>query len=152
MNFLDKNSLFNTVDSVSEAFLFNIEINADERNDIADFIINQQGKPKTYANTFALTEQDLDRDLIIFTGEKIKANAGKCHMIGEEASRILRLLDLRNDKINSAIKNSDTGLQNRISNSYPLLFLFICQPFLMFIYISNCPRHFNILLTFSLYI
>ena len=53
---------------------------------IADFILNQQGKPDAYADTFAPTENDLKKDLVLFTGEKIKSRAGKRHMIGEVAS------------------------------------------------------------------
>jgi hypothetical protein len=99
MKYLDRNSLFNTVDNVSEALLFALEIDHNEKTEIADFIINQQGKPRTYANTFAPTETDLRQDLILFTGEKIKSGVGKCHMIGEEASRILRKLNLPLDRI-----------------------------------------------------
>ncbi len=117
MNYLDKESLFNTVDNVSEALLFNFEMNADEKKEIAEFIVNQHGKPRTYANTFAPTELDLTRDLILFTGERIKTNAGKCHMIGEEASRILRKLELQNDKISIALHQADTGLHKRIAES-----------------------------------
>lgn len=117
MKYLDENSLFQTVDNVSEALLFNTNIDDDERLQIADFIISQQGKPYTYANTFAPTENDLKRDLILFTGEKIKSKVGKCHMIGEEASRILRKLDLHTDKINSALQKADNGLNNLI-NTY----------------------------------
>ena len=90
MKYLDKNSLFKTVDNVSEALLFKLGIDKNEKAEIADFIINQQGKPRSYANTFAPTEIDLKQDLILFTGEKIKSGVGKSHMIGEEASRVLR--------------------------------------------------------------
>jgi hypothetical protein len=115
MKYLDKNSLFKTVDNVSEALLFALEIDNNEKAEIADFIINQQGKPRTYANTFAPTENDLKQDLILFTGERIKSSVGKCHMIGEEASRILRKLDLGLDKVNDALQKADSGLQMQIN-------------------------------------
>jgi hypothetical protein len=115
MEFLDKNSLFKTVDNVSEALLFDLRIDSDETIEIADFIVNQQGKPHAYANTFAPTETDLKNDLVLFTGEKITTGAGKCHMIGEEASRILRKFELQSDKIKLALHKADIGLKTRIN-------------------------------------
>jgi len=115
MKYLDRTSLFQTVDNVSEALLFNMKIDADEKKEIADFIVNQQGKPKTYADTFAPTENDLKHDLILFTGERIKTNAGKCHIIGEESCRILRVLNIQTDQLKTALQKADIGLRNRIS-------------------------------------
>jgi hypothetical protein len=115
MKYLDKNSLFQTVDNVSEALLYDLKIDTDEKIEIADFILNQQGKPKTYADTFAPTENDLKHDLILFSGERIKTSAGKCHMIGEEASRILRKLGIQTNNVKVALQRADTGLLNRIN-------------------------------------
>lgn len=117
MKYLDENSLFQTVDNVSEALLFDFDINPSEKLTIAGFILNQQGKPRTYANTFAPTETDLKQDLILFTGERIKTSAGKYHMIGEEACRILRKLNLQTKEIQMALQKADNGLQNRIEDS-----------------------------------
>jgi hypothetical protein len=117
MKYLDTSSLFQTVDHVSEALLFGLEIEPNEKTAIADFIINQHGKAGTYADMFAPTEYDLKHDLILFTGEKIKSNVGKCHMIGEEASRILRQLDILTDKVKVALQQADAGLLYRINES-----------------------------------
>jgi hypothetical protein len=117
MKYLDKSSLFHTIDNVSEALLFGLEINENEKYKIADFIVNQHEKPRAYANTFAPTDIDLKHDLILFTGEKIKTGAGKCHMIGEEACRILRKLDLKTYKVKTALQEADRGLQKRIYES-----------------------------------
>ena len=116
MNYLDTNSLFHTVDNVSEALFFNLKIDNNEKTEIVDFILNQQGKPKTYADTFAPTEIDLKQDLILFTGEKIKTNAGRCHMIGEESSRILRLIGGDSEKVQMALNKADLGLLSRINS------------------------------------
>jgi hypothetical protein len=117
MKYLVNKSLFKTIDNVSEALMFNLKIDTDEKFKISDFIINQQGKPYTYADTFAPTEVDLKNDLMLFTGEKIKTTAGKCHMIGEEAARVLRRLGLKNEKIKTALRKADIGLQKRIDDS-----------------------------------
>ena len=80
MKYLNSTSLFETIDKVSEALLFDLEIDYDEKLKIADFIATQQGKPNSYANTFAPTETDLLQDLILFTGERVKSRVGKCHI------------------------------------------------------------------------
>jgi hypothetical protein len=116
MNYLDTNSLFQTVDNVSEALFFNLEIGDNEKFKIVDFILNQHGKPKTYADTFAPTEIDLKHDLTLFTGEKIKTNAGRCHMIGEESSRVLRLIGGQSEKVQRVLNKADFGLLTRINS------------------------------------
>lgn len=116
MHYLNTNSLFQTVDQVSEALFFDREIDDKEKTGIVNFILDQQGKPGTYADTFAPTEKDLTHDLVLFTGEKIKTNAGRCHMIGEEASRILRLIGGGSDKVREALDKADDGLLSRINS------------------------------------
>ncbi len=116
MDYLDTSSLFKTVDQVSEALFFNLEISDNEKASIADFIVHQQGKPNAYANTFAPTEWDLNHDLRLFTGETIRTNAGRRHIIGEEASRILRLIGGQDEKVLTALNNADQGLLGRINS------------------------------------
>ena len=116
MAYLDKTSLAKTIDNVSEALLFGFDISEHEKPEIADFIIKQHGAPYSYANTFAPTDEDLKRDLILFTGERIKSRAGKCHTLGEEASRILRKLKIEDQRIHIALRESDEGLQKRIDD------------------------------------
>lgn len=115
MNYLDSSSLFQTIDNVSEAMLFDLPVDYPEKVKIVNFIAGQQGKPNSYADTFAPTDTDLKRDLVLFTGEKIRSRVGKCHMIGEEACRIIRKLDVKSDHVNKALKRAEIGLQNQIT-------------------------------------
>jgi hypothetical protein len=117
MPYLDESSLANTIDNVSEALLFGLEISDNEKQAIAVFLVKRHYAPGGYANMFAPTDSDLKRDLVLFTGEKIKTNAGRCHMMGEEASRILRKMNINNDKIEEALKEADAGIQKRIAES-----------------------------------
>lgn len=116
MEYLDPTSLFKTIDNVSEAILFDLDIADDEKLQVAEFICEQQDNPNSYGNTFAPTDFDLKRDLVLFTGEKVKSRVGKCHMIGEEASRILRKMKLNNARVNDALNKADKGLQNFIDS------------------------------------
>jgi len=116
MTYLDKTSLARTIDNVSEALLFGFDILENEKFEIADFLVGQHGAPYSYANTFAPTYEDMKEDLILFTGERVKSRAGKCHTLGEEASRILRKLKIEDQRINTALSESDEGLQKRIND------------------------------------
>ena len=117
MNYLNTNSLFETVDNVSEALLFDLKIEEEERSAIANFIVNQQGKPYAYAASYAPTAFDTKHDLILFTGERITTNAGRFHMIAEEASRVLRSLNIADPKIHTSLKQTDDLLKGQI-NTY----------------------------------
>ena len=117
MNLLNQYSLAKTIDNVSEALLFGNTITVSEKSGIADFILNQHLQPGNYANTFAPTKTDLQEDLVLFTGEKIKSRAGKCHVLGEEASRILRKLSRDSDMVNEILNQADSGLRSRIDES-----------------------------------
>ena len=117
MNYLDTTSLSNTIDNVAEALLYGFDIATAEKAEIANFIATRHYFPNAYANMFAPTRNDLQRDLVLFTGEKIRTKAGKCHMIGEEASRILRKLNVFNAKIKAVLSEADEGLQERIGES-----------------------------------
>jgi len=108
-SYLDSTSLFQTVDRVEEALLFGREITIDEKIDIANFIANRQGKPHAYANMFAPTDEDLKQDLILFTGEKITSRVGKCHMIAQEASFVLRKLNVQTFAVKEALEKSDSS-------------------------------------------
>ena len=115
MKYLDPNSLFQTIDNVSEALFFDFEIGDHDKKEVVNFILSQQEKPQTYADTFAPTEYDLQHDLVLFTGEKIKTQAGRRHMIGEEACRIIRVIGMSNDQVNKALDRADQGLLSKIS-------------------------------------
>ncbi len=117
MEYLDKVSLAQTIDNVSEALLFNLEIGEKEKYALADFIAGRHGQPRSYANTFAPTDFDLQKDLILFTGEKVTSAVGKCHMIGEEASRILRKLNIETETVKMSLIQADEGLHRRISEN-----------------------------------
>lgn len=117
MDLLNKDSLFQTIDNVSEALLFGLPIRAKEKDEISRFIVSRHGKPHAYANTFAPTESDLREDLILFTGERIKTNAGKCHIAGEEACRILHKLNVKTEVVLSILSEAESSLQKRIESS-----------------------------------
>jgi hypothetical protein len=114
MNFLVQNSLVQTVENLSESFLIDEKINEKDRISLANFIINQQDKPFCYANTFAPTEYDLNKEFRLFTGEMLNSKVGLCHVIGEEACCVLRKLDVHDPMVELALQKANDGLNSYI--------------------------------------
>jgi hypothetical protein len=127
MVYIDKTSLAKTIDNVSEALLFSFIIDETEKTEIASFLVEQHFAPGAYANMFAPAEKDMKRDLVLFTGEKIKSNAGRCHVMGEEASRILRKLDVKSPEVIQALQEADSGIQKRIKESGSISGTYCCR-------------------------
>jgi hypothetical protein len=114
MENLEQNSLVQTVEYISEAFLLGKKIDKNSRISLAKFIVEQQDKPNCYAHTFAPTEFDLTNEFRLFTGEKVNSKVGLCHILGEEASVALRRLNLGENKIELAIEKANKGLNSFI--------------------------------------
>lgn len=122
MDLLNKNSLVQTIDNISEAMLMNKEIPLKDKTLLANFILSRQDKPLAYAHTFAPTEFDLAHEFRLFTGEKVNSKVGLCHILGEEASSILRKLNSKKGNIDIALQKADNGLDsyiNKYSHLYP---------------------------------
>jgi hypothetical protein len=116
MEYRDPLSLAATIDRVSEALFFGLEIEASEKQSVTEFLIKRHYAPGAYANMFAPTEMDMKQDLVLFTGEKIKSNVGRRHMLGEEASRILYKLGVNNETIKTVLQEADEGISQRIKS------------------------------------
>ncbi len=91
MNCLSRNSLYATLDSISELLFFKHQIPESQRVAAARWIASRQGLAGSYAGMFAPTEQDT-LGIHLFTGEAVRSRAGVAHILGEEGCRILALL------------------------------------------------------------
>jgi hypothetical protein len=89
---LHTDSLAKTVDAIDEAYFLDRPIAHDAREHIAHWIAARQGIEGAYGGLFAPTALDMQSELRLFTGEKITSNAGRAHVLGEEACRALVLL------------------------------------------------------------
>lgn len=120
MSIPDITSLSKTIDQVSEAFLFGRDISANEKEETAEFIVSRLGKPGSYAGMFAPSNTDMNRDLTLFTGERITSRVGKCHVIAEEASRVLRKLGSEDETTKTALRQADAALMRQIQAYQPM--------------------------------
>jgi hypothetical protein len=102
MKILNPDSLVKTVDNFNEASCYDIDWLV-EAGDLADWISKRLGKEGGYLGSFAMTESDWEMEFRLFTGERIITKAGRAHVIAEEASRVLRIIE------------EETGVEIRLS-------------------------------------
>lgn len=102
-------SLSQTVDAINAAHFDSRTLAAAERGEAARWIAARQGLPGAYGGTFAGFPSERSNGIVLFTGERI-ASASARHILGEEASRALRLLRVRNRSVTRALDAADEGL------------------------------------------
>jgi hypothetical protein len=82
---------------------------AAERQQVARWIAARQGLPGAYADTFAGFPAEREEGIVVFTGERITSASAR-HILGEEASRALRSLQVRDGGVQAALERADAGL------------------------------------------
>jgi hypothetical protein len=113
---INKASLSKTVDAISEALFDGRALPAAERGQAAAWIAGRQGLPGAYGGTFAGFPAERSKGIVLFTGERI-ASASARHILGEEASRSLRLLRVRSPQLTSALARADDGLMECLARA-----------------------------------
>jgi hypothetical protein len=106
---IDRTSLSATVDGINAALFDGRAIPAAERSQAARWIAGRQGLPGAYAGTFAGFPAERSKGIALFTGERITSASAR-HILGEEASRALRQLRVRDTEVTRALDNADEGL------------------------------------------
>src|SRR5262249_20019291 len=102
-------SVSKTVDAINAADFDRRPLTSAERREAARWIAARQGLPGCYGDTFAGFRAERSRGIVLFTGERI-ASASARHILGEEASRALRLLQVRDQGVARALAAADEGL------------------------------------------
>jgi hypothetical protein len=104
-------SLSQTVEAINAAHFEDRALTAAERREAARWIAARQGLPGCYADTFAGFPAERSKGIVLFTGERI-ASASARHILGEEASRVLRLLQVQDRRVTRALDAADAGLMH----------------------------------------
>jgi len=102
-------SLSDTIDAVNEAIASGLKISATDRKAVARWIASRQGLPGAYADTFAGFESERQRGIRLFTGERVNSASAR-HILGEEACRALRQLDVPDQDVRHALDRATEGL------------------------------------------
>ena len=109
-------SLSQTVDAVNTAHFEGRAFAGAERGQVARWIAARQGLPGSYGGTFAGFPSERSKGIVLFTGERI-ASASARHILGEEASRTLRLLRVRDRSVARAMEAADEGLMRCLARA-----------------------------------
>ena len=113
---INRTSLSKTLDALNAFHFDSRALGAVNRREAALWIAGRQGMPGAYAETFAGFPSERALGIVLFTGERI-ASASARHLLGEEASRALRLLRVRDPKVTRALEAADEGLQRSLARA-----------------------------------
>jgi len=117
MKLLYEKSLGETVDTLNESLFFGKIIQAEQKKAIANWLASRQGLEGSYAGMISPTPHDFKHGIRVFTGEPMRTKAGTSHILGEESSRLLIKLDVKNRLITDALKKSNQGFEGAIERS-----------------------------------
>jgi hypothetical protein len=110
MKILHTSSLASTLDALNEVFFMGHMLTKPERREIATWIAGRQGLKGAYRGMFAPTPLDFKRGISLFTGERVVSGAAIGHILGEESSRALILLDGGSPAVREALMKSNKGM------------------------------------------
>jgi hypothetical protein len=117
MKLLNKNSLAETVDAVNEALFFGKNIPPVQKKEIALWLASRQGAPGSYSGMIAPTTKDFETGIKVFTGEPVTTRAGTSHILGEESSKILIKLGVKNKAAVNALDKSNKGFETAMKRA-----------------------------------
>jgi hypothetical protein len=106
---INKASLSQTVNAINAAHFEGRTLTAAERGQAAQWIAARQGLPGAYGGTFAGFPSERSHGIVLFTGERMTSASAR-HILGEEASRTLRQLRVRDPDVTRALEDADRGL------------------------------------------
>ena len=106
---INRTSLSQTVDAINAAHFDGRALTAAERGQAARWIAGRQGLSGAYGGTFAGFPSERSKGITLFTGERITSASAR-HILGEEASRALRQLRVRDPNVTRALDGADSGL------------------------------------------
>jgi hypothetical protein len=113
---ISRSSLSQTVDAINAAYFDGHPPAASERAQAARWIAARQGLPGSYGGTFAGFAAERSNGIVLFTGERI-ASASARHILGEEASRALRLLRVHDQRVTRALDAADEGMMRCLARA-----------------------------------
>lgn len=109
-------SVSGTLDAVEEAAFARRTLPGDERKRVAQWIAARQGLPGAKSGSFAAFPAELRDGFVAFTGERF-THASARHILGEEACRVLRWLDVSDPQVEAALGRADAGLMSAVSHA-----------------------------------
>lgn len=125
MELVNPMSLAQTLDNINEALFFGRKLSKKDKLDAAMWITSRHDldNPKKvmkndvykYANMYAPTELDFLEGATLFLGDRVTTGAATAHILGEEALRAIKLLDVDNKDVKRAFNEAREGMTARLS-------------------------------------
>lgn len=112
--FAEPATLTEAVDRVNAAYFYQTPLTETDRQALASWIAARQGQGYSYSGLPGLTDQDKVDGVRLFTGEKVAYAASARHVLGEEALRALRLLDVHTPEVMQALAASERQMTARL--------------------------------------
>jgi hypothetical protein len=116
MILINRTSLSQTIDAINAAHFDGRTLAATDRSQVARWIAARQGLSGAYGGTFAGFPAERSNGIVLFTGERITSASAR-HILGEEASRTLRLLAVRDRGVTRALEEADDGLMRCLTRA-----------------------------------
>lgn len=114
---IDPDSLSESLDAINDA-LFHARVLTDEEKTTAgEWIAGRQGLFGSYHGMCAPTEADIKMGIRVFTGEPVRTIASLCHVLGEEACRVLALIGSGNEKCEAAYRLASAEVDRGLSSN-----------------------------------
>jgi hypothetical protein len=113
---INNKSLSQTVDAIHASHFDGRELAASDRRQAAPWIAARQGLPGAYGGTFAGFPSERSKGIVLFTGEHITSASAR-HILGEETSRALRLLSVRDRGVTHALEAAGEGLMRCLARA-----------------------------------
>ena len=114
MKLIHPNSLAATLDVLNEVFFMGHSLSRGEKTTAIRWLASRQGVRGAYRGMIAPTPLDFERGAKLFTGEKVISGAAIGHVLGEESSRALILLDADSPIAHEALKRSNKGMMRAL--------------------------------------
>lgn len=120
MELVNPMSLSQTLDNINEALFFGRKLSKKDKEDVTMWITSRHDmenskKVYKYANMYAPTEQDFLEGATLFLGDRVTTGAATAHILGEEALRAIKLLDVDNKDVKRAFNEAREGMTARLS-------------------------------------
>jgi hypothetical protein len=113
---INNKSLSQTVDAIHASQFDGGELTRSARRQAARWIAARQGLPGAYGGTFAGFPSERSKGIVLFTGEHVTSASAR-HILGEETSRALRLLRVRDRSVTHALEAAGEGLMRCLARA-----------------------------------
>lgn len=114
VNIVNPDSMSLTLDALNEALIAGVKLSRTEKEPAAKWIAGRAGLRLSYAGMPAPTDKEYADGVRTFTGEPVKSGASTGHILGEEACRMLVILDVSVLHVENVLEKATRGMMARL--------------------------------------